>query len=65
MMRWGLLGMICQLYGIVYLFGQFFPIVAASLKDTPVVGTIFSTPAVERFFSNFGGGGGGSRRAPV
>ena len=64
MMRWGLVGMICQLYGIVYLFGQFFPIAAASLKDTPVIGTVLGMPTVEHFFSSFGGGGG-SRRAPV
>mmetsp|Transcript_17118 Transcript_17118/g.24199 ORF Transcript_17118/g.24199 Transcript_17118/m.24199 type:complete len:140 (-) Transcript_17118:429-848(-) len=63
MCGWGLIGMILQLYGIVYLFGQFFPIAAASMKDVPVVGSLFRMPAVESFFSNFGGGG--SRRAPV
>mmetsp|Transcript_27656 Transcript_27656/g.36733 ORF Transcript_27656/g.36733 Transcript_27656/m.36733 type:complete len:139 (+) Transcript_27656:231-647(+) len=62
MMRWPIFGMMFQLYGIVYLFGQFFPIVAASMKDTPVIGAIFSAPAVERFFQN---SGGANRRAPV
>lgn len=62
-LRWGLIGMILQLYGLVYLFGQFFPIAAASMKDTPVIGAIFRMPSVERFFQRFGGGGG--RRAPV
>jgi len=62
-MRWGLIGMILQLYGLVYLFGQFFPIAAASMKDTPVIGAIFRMPSVEQFFQRFGGGGG--RRAPV
>ena len=47
--------MIFQLYGIVYLFGQFFPIAAASMRNLPVVGTIVSHPSVERFVSGFGG----------
>mmetsp|Transcript_46878 Transcript_46878/g.69349 ORF Transcript_46878/g.69349 Transcript_46878/m.69349 type:complete len:140 (+) Transcript_46878:233-652(+) len=63
MFRWGMLGMLCQLYGLVYLFGQFFPIAAASMKDTPVIGAVFRMPAVEKFFESFGGSGG--RRAPV
>ena len=56
--------MILQVYGLIYLFGQFFPIAAASLRDVPVLGTVFRTPSVERFFSGFGGGGA-ERRAPV
>jgi hypothetical protein len=68
MVRWPILGMILQVYGIIYLFGQFFPIAAQSMKDTPVIGSILSLPAVEQFFASFGGssgGGGGGRRAPV
>lgn len=67
MVRWPILGMILQVYGIIYLFGQFFPIAAQSMKDTPVIGNILSLPAVEQFFASFGGGGGGGggRRAPV
>ena len=61
--RWPILGMIGQLYGMVYLFGQFFPIAAQSMKDTPVIGELFRLPAVERFFASFGGSS--SRRAPV
>ena len=57
--------MICQVYGLIYLFGQFFPIVAQSMKGVPVIGSIFETRAVENFFATFGGGGGGggSRRS--
>lgn len=61
--RWGMFGMILQLYGLVYLFGQFFPIAAASMKDTPVIGAVFRMPSVERFFANFGGRS--RREAPV
>ena len=54
-------GMICQIYGLIYLFGQFFPIAAASMKGVPVIGSIFEIRAVENFFATFGGGG--SRRS--
>ena len=64
MMRHGVIGMILQVYGLVYLFGQFFPIAAQSLRDVPVIGAVFRMESVERFFSGFGGGGG-DRRAPV
>ena len=62
-LRWPIFGMIGQFYGMIYLFGQFFPIAAQSMKDTPVIGELFRVPAVERFFASFGGGG--NRRAPV
>jgi hypothetical protein len=61
-LRWGMFGMILQLYGLIYLFGQFFPIVAASMKDIPVLGALFRMPAMESFFASFGGGGGGGSR---
>ena len=59
-------GMILQAYGLVYLFGQFFPIAAASLREVPVVGCVFRHPTVERFFAGFGKVvGDGRRHAPV
>jgi hypothetical protein len=61
--RWPIIGMCCQFYGLIYLFGQFFPIAAQSMRDTPVIGQFFKIPAVERFFESFGGGN--NRRAPV
>lgn len=62
-MHWGFIGMICQLYGLVYLFGQFFPIVAQSMRDTPVIGNLLRQPSVESFFANFGRGGSQRRSA--
>lgn len=63
MIRWPIIGMLCQLYGLVYLFGQFFPIAAQSMQDTPVIGDILRMPAIANFFESFGGGN--ARRAPV
>mmetsp|Transcript_5520 Transcript_5520/g.14986 ORF Transcript_5520/g.14986 Transcript_5520/m.14986 type:complete len:89 (+) Transcript_5520:653-919(+) len=65
MLRWPVIGMICQLYGLIYLFGQFFPIVAQSLENIPVIGEILRMPAIENFFSSFGKSTQGDRRAPV
>lgn len=62
--RWPIFGMMAQLYGLVYLFGQFFPIAAQSMKETPVIGEVFRMPVVERFFDSFGGLKD-TRRAPV
>ena len=58
------IGMAAQLYGIVYLFGQFFPIAADAMRGLPVVGSIVSTPSFERFVNSFSGSGS-QRRAPV
>ena len=38
---WPIVGMVGQVYGIVYLFGQFFPIAANALRGVPVVGSVF------------------------
>lgn len=65
MFRWPIFGMLLQFYGLIYLFGQFFPIVAQSMENTPVIGQFFQIPAVKRFFESFGGGGREGRRAPV
>ena len=62
-LRWPVIGMISQFYGLIYLFGQFFPIAAQSMKDVPVLGQLFRLPSVERFFESFSGGN--KRRAPV
>lgn len=62
MCRWGLFGMILQLYGIVYLFGQFFPIVAQSLQNAPVIGKIFQRPNVNKFMNSFGRSSSGKNK---
>lgn len=68
MIRWPIVGMICQFYGLLYLFGQFLPIAADSLKATPVIGDIVSHPAVERVLGMLSGAASNTqttRRPPV
>jgi Got1/Sft2-like family len=70
LMRWPIVGMICQFYGFIYLFGQFFPIVYQSLKDMPVIGSVLKIPAIDQFMSQFttsaaSASSAGQRRAPV
>lgn len=60
--------MMCQFYGLIYLFGQFLPIAADSMKSTPVIGDILSHPAVERVLGTLSGAAATSapsRRPPV
>lgn len=63
-MRYPIIGMMSQLYGIMYLFGQFLPIAANAMSNVPVLGNLLKIRSVEAFIGRFGGGGGG-RRAPV
>lgn len=65
MMRWPIFGMIAQVYGLIYLFGQFLPIAAQSMQDTPVIGEVFKIPAVQRFLDMISGSTKNTRRAPV
>ena len=58
--------MILQLYGIVYLFGQFFPIVLQSLQNAPVIGSVFRSAKVDRFINKVSTSGGlPTRVSPV
>ena len=68
MIGWAVIGMMCQFYGLLYLFGQFLPIAADSMKSTPVIGDILSHPTVERLLGTLSGAAATStpsRRPPV
>ena len=43
-----MIGMLIELFGIVNLFGNFFPIVLSIMKQLPIIGTILNTPVVIR-----------------
>ena len=56
LLRWPVLGLLSQCYGIVYLFGQFFPIAANAVRDVPVVGGLVRMKWVEGVVEKVGGG---------
>ena len=51
---WPVFGMGLEIFGLLNLFGNMFPIVTAMLKQMPVIGPLLK--------GNGGGGGGGRRR---
>ncbi|GMH66411.1 hypothetical protein TL16_g04422, partial [Triparma laevis f. inornata] len=53
--RFPVIGICSQMYGIVYLFGQFFPIAANAVRNVPGVGWIVRNKWVEGMVENVGG----------
>eukprot|EP00808_Paulinella_micropora_P008886 g77606.t1 len=43
---WVIVGMVIEVFGIFNLFGNFFPIIVASLRRMPVVGNILNLPYI-------------------
>lgn len=52
---WTFFGMIIELFGILNLFGNFFPIVLSGLRSTPIIGPILNLPVVSRLLDRFVG----------
>ncbi|RHY06836.1 hypothetical protein DYB30_004540 [Aphanomyces astaci] len=46
MMRWPMVGMVVQSFGFLNLFGSFFPVAVAFLRQTPIVGTVLNLPVI-------------------
>ncbi|GLE03327.1 hypothetical protein PINS_up012217 [Pythium insidiosum] len=46
LMRYPMIGMFIQAFGFLNLFGSFFPVAVAFLRQTPVVGTVLSLPVI-------------------
>eukprot|EP00475_Leptophrys_vorax_P029487 TRINITY_DN4336_c0_g1_i1.p2 TRINITY_DN4336_c0_g1~~TRINITY_DN4336_c0_g1_i1.p2 ORF type:complete len:147 (-),score=37.72 TRINITY_DN4336_c0_g1_i1:28-468(-) len=44
---WAVIGMIVEIFGIINLFGNFFPFVVVTLRALPVIGPILRIPVVE------------------
>jgi len=45
-LRWRLLGVASELFGVLNLFGNFVPTALAVLRQMPVIGTVLSAPGV-------------------
>ncbi|KAF1336367.1 Orotidine 5'-phosphate decarboxylase, partial [Globisporangium splendens] len=46
MLRYPIIGMIIQSFGFLNLFGSFFPVAVAFLRQTPIVGTVLNLPVI-------------------
>ncbi|OQR96031.1 vesicle transporter GOT1B [Thraustotheca clavata] len=46
MIRYPIIGMCVQSFGFLNLFGSFFPVAVAFLRQTPVLGTILNLPVI-------------------
>ncbi|EQC35402.1 hypothetical protein SDRG_07112 [Saprolegnia diclina VS20] len=46
MIRYPIIGMCVQTFGFLNLFGSFFPVAVAFLRQTPVLGTVLNLPVI-------------------
>lgn len=54
-MKWTITGMILQSFGFLNLFGSFFPVVIAFLRQMPVVGNLLSLPFISTIVDKLSG----------
>ncbi|DAZ95994.1 TPA: hypothetical protein N0F65_009295 [Lagenidium giganteum] len=55
LVRWPIIGMIIQTFGFLNLFGSFFPVAVAFLRQTPVIGTFLNLPVVSDIVDRLAG----------
>ncbi|ORX61502.1 Got1-domain-containing protein [Hesseltinella vesiculosa] len=51
--RWTIVGMLVEVFGILNLFGDFFPMLFAFVKRLPIIGSFFNNPSVDAAFQRF------------
>lgn len=54
-LSWPVVGMLVEIFGILNLFGNFFPIAVAFLRQVPVIGAFLSLPVVSRLVDRLSG----------
>ena len=52
---WPMVGMVVEVFGILNLFGNFFPIILSLLRGMPVIGTVLNHPLVNKVLARAGG----------
>lgn len=52
---WPMTGTIVELFGVINLFGNFFPIIVSFLRGVPVIGPILNLPVVARVVDSMSG----------
>jgi hypothetical protein len=48
MARWGLIGILIEIFGFINLFGNFFPILLFSMRQMPYIGPILRHPIFDK-----------------
>jgi hypothetical protein len=56
LMRWPITGILIEAFGIINLFGNFFPIIISFLKRLPVVGPVLEHPVIANCLDRVLGG---------
>ena len=45
---WPMIGMIVEVFGILNLFGNFFPIILSLLRNMPIIGPVLNHPITQK-----------------
>ncbi|KAI8067985.1 putative GOT1-membrane protein required for ER to Golgi transport [Gongronella butleri] len=51
--KWAVLGMVVEVFGILNLFGDFFPMLFAFLRRLPFIGSVLNHPGVDSVIRRF------------
>nr|CCA26423.1 vesicle transporter GOT1Blike protein putative [Albugo laibachii Nc14] len=55
MLRWPVVGMVLQSFGFLNLFGSFFPVAVAFMRQMPILGTILNLPGIRSVVDRLAG----------
>ena len=53
--RYPMIGMVIQVFGFLNLFGSFFPVAVAFMRQTPVLGTLLNLPVISQIVDRLAG----------
>ncbi|KAI9494822.1 Golgi transport [Zychaea mexicana] len=54
--KWAMIGIAIEVFGILNLFGDFFPLVFAFLRQLPIIGSLLNHPGLSNTFDRFTAG---------
>lgn len=55
LLRYPMIGMVIQSFGFLNLFGSFFPVAVAFLRQTPVIGNVLNLPVISEVVDRLAG----------
>ncbi len=56
--KWSISGIFIEFFGILNLFGNFFPIIFTFLKRLPIIGDLLNSKFMTKITNNYGNGDG-------